>query len=246
MFGATVNAADLSADIYNVELSADTLNTIQEVYHNESQVMDPAYINSTVDPNLSFVADGDLSVTFISEGAGYQNTFGYFTYTYDANGDPVIGDMVTIFDNASADGSGGSLLAGDTVDLGSFSEGDNVGFFVTADGYNGGTNTFYSVDSLNGDGLRHIAIATDPVTEEIYIGFEDLWGGGDQDYNDVVFTVTATPYAAVDTSGIPSGSPEASFTASFALMLALLVAQLLRSGLWRRPMLPGCQARCVA
>lgn len=223
--GVSAQAEDLSASIYNVELSADSLNTVQEVFLQEGQVMDPAYINTTVDPNLSFVDTGDLSLTFVTEGAGYLNTFGYFTYDIDAEGNVTVYDEVTIFTNASAVGSGGELQTGDTVDLGTFEAGDNVGFFLTADGANGGTNTYYSIDSLNPDGIRHIAIATDPVTEEIYIGFEDLYGGGDQDYNDLVFTVTATPYAAVDTSGIPTGSPEASSITTFAIALMLLFGQ---------------------
>ena len=217
----SAQAEDLSAGIYNVEVSAEVLNNVQAAFP-ERDPINPAYISYNTDPNLSFTGEGEVSVTFYSEGAGYKNTFGYFTYDLDESGNPTNVVEQTIFANASAQGSGGSLLTGDTVDLGTFDVGDNVGFFVTANGFNGGTNTFYSIDSMNMDGLRHIAMVADTDNELIYLGFEDIKGGGDLDYNDVVFSVTANPFASIDITNIPSGSPEAPQLAGAALALSLL------------------------
>ena len=242
LVSGTASAADLSDSIYNVEVSPEVLNAIQDSFF-EKSVIDPAYLSPTADPNLTFVEQGDLSITFYSEGAGYKNTFGYFTYTQDATGNATILDTQVIFQNASAQGSGGDLLMGDTVDLGTFEAGTNVGFFVMAnanvDTYADAYNTYYSIDSLNHDGIRHIAMVADPDNEMVYLGFEDLYGGGDRDYNDVVFSATATPYASIDTSRIPSGAPEAGQIMSFSIALLLLGVRVLGHRRWNRPTANG-------
>ena len=60
----------------------------------------------------------DVSVTFVAEGAGYTNSFGY--YTYNKNNPPqsvedIHSSMKIVFANMSAVGSGGGLVAGDQV-----------------------------------------------------------------------------------------------------------------------------------
>ncbi len=50
---------------------------------------------------------------------------------------------------------------------------------------------FHSHDAaMNGDGVQHALSGVDPGGRSLTIGFEDLWGGGDQDYQDVVFRLT--------------------------------------------------------
>ncbi|MGI4850379.1 MAG: Ig-like domain-containing protein [Janthinobacterium lividum] len=73
-----------------------------------------------------------LTVTFDSEGAGYKNSFGW--YEIDPKSGTIF-NVKLIWDNASADGSGGSLVKGQTADLGHVSKGDQIGFFLIADGY---------------------------------------------------------------------------------------------------------------
>ena len=169
---------------------------------------------------------------FIDEGAGYKNTFGYFVYDDDQN----ILYQETIFSNASETGGGGSLNVGDTVSLGTFEAGSNIGFWLQANGYNDPNgHTYYSLDQYNPDGLRHIAIIQDPANERLIVGFEDLYNLGDQDYNDIVFTFSATPYSAIDTSKIPTGSPEASEVATLLIVAGMFAGYMYR----RRELLPA-------
>lgn len=49
---------------------------------------------------------------------------------------------------------------------------------------------FHSMERLNQDKLDHVKTTLDPATGQIKIGFEDLLGGGDKDFDDSVFTVT--------------------------------------------------------
>lgn len=78
----------------------------------------PEWIKSA---DIDIKSDCTIEMTFIKEGAGYTNSIGYYTYK---TGKPpkTKEDVKTIymaFPNFSATGSGGGLVAGDTVRLGS-------------------------------------------------------------------------------------------------------------------------------
>ncbi|MGB0714230.1 MAG: LruC domain-containing protein [Phycisphaerae bacterium] len=165
----------------------------------------PEFIDETVNPNLLVTQDADISVTFIDEGAGYRNAFGYVEFDNDGN---ILCEQ-SIWANASEVGGGGYLVPGDTVDLGTFSAGTNVGFYVIANGFNRGEsvpsqsnpdNVFYTIDSLNTDGFRHVALIGTQAQVDgenpLILGFEDLRNLGDKDFNDAVFIVQITPNEA--------------------------------------------------
>ncbi len=52
-----------------------------------------------------------------------------------------------------------------------------------------GTSIFTSSQANNGDGLKHEVTTVDPLTGKITVGFEDLWKGGDKDFDDARFTI---------------------------------------------------------
>lgn len=56
-----------------------------------------------------------------------------------------------------------------------------------------GNSIFHSVNGatggLNGDHFNHVKGTVDPATGTIKVGFEDLWKGGDKDFDDSSFTV---------------------------------------------------------
>ena len=111
----------------------------------ESVHVPNAFLSGSVDPNLVLTAPAKLSVTFLGEGAGYLNTFGYFVYSLNGNSIQIT-DRGVIFQNASRSDDGGSLTVGDTVALDNpsggnwdgspraFPAGSRIGFFVIADG----------------------------------------------------------------------------------------------------------------
>lgn len=135
----------------------------------------------------------EVRVYFVHEGAGYANTLG--VYTGDSS-DALSGDAALIFPNASSYNRTSGwisnrtpLLVGDFVDLGNLDAGTQLNFFVVSNGANGGTSVFYTDTDLNYDGLDHfVALATEE-TDSLIIGAEDLPGGGDKDYNDVVIAI---------------------------------------------------------
>lgn len=151
----------------------------------------------SVDPSkLILSRDSTARVYFLGEGAAYLNTLGVST----TGGGPLSKDAALIFPNASSPvGLAGSgklirtsnepLLPGDFVDLGTFKAGTPLDFFLIANGASGGKDFFSTNVSLNVDGLVHAVSLAENGSAYLVIGFEDIKGGGDRDYNDLVFAV---------------------------------------------------------
>lgn len=170
-----------------------------------------------LDPDKLFLKNpSDVRVYFVGEGAGNANSLGYNT----EGGGVKSGNPLLIFPNASSQVSsynqkeGSSvkrtqsepLLPGDFVDLGSFKAGTKLDFFLIANGANGGTSVFSTDQSVNPDGINHVISFAGLSGSYLLIGFEDLMGGGDRDFNDILVAVdigasnlaalTATPEPA--------------------------------------------------
>lgn len=174
-----------------------------------------------LDPSkLKLQEKSDVRVYFIGEGAGFSNSLGFNTTGTGVSG----GDPQLIFPNASSTvssydpakdpkrTSSAPLLPGDFVNLGRMDAGTVLDFFLIANGASGGSNVFSTDQSANKDGINHVvafayAMANSPF---LIIGFEDIWGGGDRDFNDLLFAVdigatnirnlTATPEPAMATT----------------------------------------------
>ena len=121
---------------------------------------------------------------------------------------------MVIFPNASK-APDGDMEEGDSIDLDiQLTAGQTLGFFLIPNGwyvstYNtiphlGPWNTpFYSLSSLNpettADYRRHNVAFLDTENEFLVLGFEDIQRpSGDNDFNDLIFTVEVTPFIAVD------------------------------------------------
>jgi hypothetical protein len=182
----------------------------------------------SLDPSKLVLAyDATVRVYFLNEGAAYRNSLGIST----TSGGPFSEDAALIFPNASSStGLGGSkssvrtvnepLVAGDFVDLGNYSKGTSLDFFLIADGASGGKR-FYSTDlSLNADGIVHAVSLAPDGSAYLIIGFEDLWGGGDKDYNDLVFAVEIGKSNVKNLACL--SAPEPSLTLGAVLAFSLL------------------------
>ncbi len=172
--------------------------------------------------NIRLIEDAEVFVSFVYEGAGYKNALGF--YYYDEKNPPttakdIAATLTIVFPNTSLNGSGGSLSTGDKVQLGSFKAGTIIGWFVVADGFVSGTNSYvknknwvlYSDPSLN-DFIKdttirqHNLMLYDNTSKSTILAFEDIrrdYGSSDQDFNDVLFRVSSNPITAIDTNKIP-------------------------------------------
>jgi LruC domain-containing protein len=190
---------------YSSEFFDRINNALPESHVNE------AFLTDDTGANIHLIEEGEVFITFIHEGAGYKNSFGYFTY--DTNNPPTsvfdISETI-VFPNLSFP----HLTNGHRLSIGTHPAGTSIGFFIAANGfwYDTGVKPFavpyyYSLKDLNPDPTdelrRHNVLLFDDEVDEIIIGFEDLprsWG--DNDFNDAVFTVKSTPETAIDTSSL--------------------------------------------
>ena len=185
-------AACLTLLIYT-PFSSSSGTSMEDVFAtlNESESISESTVLG-VDANDLFLSqDALVTVYFVGEGAGYKNSFGW----YDAATDPTLAENRNlIWGNASGSGDGlsggGSLDVGDSSSLGTISAGTQIGFYLTANGYNYPNNpTYYSDVNYNGDGIEHVIAGVTGADGLLALGFEDLWGGGDEDYNDLMIAV---------------------------------------------------------
>jgi hypothetical protein len=141
--------------------------------------------------------DHDVRVWFLNEGAGYKNQLAYQTVK-----DGKETGKGEIYNNISCDTSGGKngacqlgnngdgvLDVGDYVDIGKVSAGTQLNFLLKSDGFNNSNGAVLggADPSKNVDKLQHLMAFQ--VGDYLLMGFEDIVGGGDLDFNDVVFVV---------------------------------------------------------
>jgi len=130
-----------------------------------------------------------------------NNKFGIYGYSVDGSGNVVLGDMLELFSGVAEpvisetiifDLAAGTATATSTAV--SANIGATFGFYIT----NAPGNTFYSHTALNTvDGIDHMMLfdTRDNVLPGLFgsnvvIAIEDLLGGGDLDYDDMVVGIS--------------------------------------------------------
>ena len=190
----------------------------------------PHYISSGYDTDIILTDSAEVWVTFVSEGAGYRNVLGF--YTYDISNPPATApsasDITIIFPNVSALGSGGGLLTGDKVKIGNFPAQTGIGWVLLANGWNSWSQSvtsgywqLYSNPDYNPEAdstLRHHnVLLCDTANELIILGFEDIrrdYSSCDNDFNDAIFYVTANPFTAISLNNIADVSSATDVTSA--------------------------------
>lgn len=174
------------------------------------------FINENYEIQLE--ENAEISVVFVSEGAGLKNSFGY--YHYPTNNPPssiaeIESSMRIIFPNASELYSGGYLKTGDMVHLNEeFQAGTTIGFFLLANSWNGGDITegvyqHYTYRDFNIDGLQQHILMNDSICGSVVIGIEDILSDrGDKDFNDLVFEILIEPETAFNKNQIVQIPPQ--------------------------------------
>lgn len=226
----TSNGTPLYLEPVDDEVSVETLEMISNAIPENYPVpeFNPQYISSGYDTDVLLDDQADIWVTFVSEGAGYRNVLGF--YTYDVNNPPTETpspeDITIIFPNVSALGSGGGLQTGNKVNIGNFPAGTGIGWVLLANAWYNQTVTsglwqLYSNPDYNPESeasLRyHNVLLEDEDNERIFLGFEDIrrdYSSCDNDFNDAVFYITASPYTAINTNNFSTPDTGMSTTSS--------------------------------
>lgn len=171
----------------------------------------PEYLEAGKRADIILTKTADVWVTYVTEGAGWRNALGY--YTYQVGNEPKtaanIEKLNLIFPNVSQKGSGGGLIPGDKVYLGRFNANTAIGWFLVADGWRsqevqGGNGVHFSQPNFNKESTsslrQHMVMLYDKSREQLILGFEDVprdWSWCDDDFNDAIFYATANPISAV-------------------------------------------------
>lgn len=184
----------------------------------ESQAIDPGLVNGIINQYfLRGNGSSDFQVSLRDVGfAGYNNVVG--VYEIDAEGnildtrilfenanadkaavagitDVEAGNRLGFFIVQDAADWAASLVAGDML---SFVNGsgaaanlsDDSDIFIAVNGFAVDEMVFHSYsEAMNTDGVQHALSGVDVGGRSISVGFEDLTGGGDRDYQDVVFRI---------------------------------------------------------
>ncbi|NJL45506.1 MAG: DUF4114 domain-containing protein [Leptolyngbyaceae cyanobacterium SM2_3_12] len=204
------------------------LDAIKTLVRGERNAVSQAFLSQhQLDASLLFWNGVDpVEAYFINEGAGYRNQLMYSATDGDGN---LIKSEMIFADVSSPDSilsnKNGPLALGQGVSLGKFNGPTQLDFSIISDGFNlakPGPNatakaiqkyeaelakrTLGSNPTQNSDGLQHIVAFQH--NDWVILGFEDIVGGGDLDYNDVVFAVR----------GVQQGAPAADVPEPSALI----------------------------
>lgn len=202
----------------------------QQFVQKESSAIDLNTLNARkLDPTkLKLTSAKKINIYFIDEGAGYRNQLKLVTVSgTNKNG-------LVFYDGSKGTGTN-ELRAGDYVTVGNnlsnsdvVQAGTILDFQLRANGFDTSTNTsrstadvWYADKTKNSDGLQHV-IAYE-YQGFLVLAWEDLKGGGDKDYNDIVFavdigqanldaipsepTANKAPSAKDDTASTPYNTP---------------------------------------
>jgi hypothetical protein len=134
--------------------------------------------------SLFALKDGDIQLTFLSSSAGFSDDLF------------LAGTSNNIFNNHLA-------TAGQVFTLSNIKAGAEIvfGLFV-----NDTNSIFFSGNSKrNDDGVNHAKFST-LENNNVEVSFEDLYGGGDKDYNDLIFSVSNVKIGGSSTLPVPESN----------------------------------------
>jgi len=227
--------ADKAVPQYTVSQSVldAMINSLPE--RQRADTAHPEYFPSP-EPEIVVTENAELFVTFYSEGAGYKNTLGFYTYDGDTNRSrpesiqEIKSNGKILFPNTSLLDSGGDLTLGTSVSLGELSSGTKVIFFLVSNGWKGSSTGVRSSNNWIFSSLSSLNLEYDPNSAKevpdhkhtallwknvgpgniLLMGFEDIlrtYSACDHDFNDVLFSVSSSPMAALkDTTEVATGT----------------------------------------
>ncbi len=218
---------EATRDIISKQFKDNIATSLPEKVRLPSSV-NKAFLADASKANIELIADCEVWLTFVTEGAGYLNSLGYFYYPTNTVPQSIaqVSRRFVIFPNSSLSGSGGGLVEGDKVKLKFYDEAKQIwtdvfpanytiSWFLIPKGFTNVNNIgkvsvatgfppLYSIVPLNESKTQQCVILFDDSEDKMLIGFEDMQRSltqtiGDEDFNDALFYATANPIEAIKT-----------------------------------------------
>ena len=197
-FGSSFNILNLSNTTTNSANASNGGNTIAiSLQEGFSGVNDLIASDLGFNPILDFSGFAGLSLegsVSVAREAKYDSTVGFYKIQ-NSNGavsDPITGDLITpgtsgyteaALNSSNLFSSLGTLATSDgntiTSSITSFADAQMIAPYASV--HNTG-QTYFSFTEANADGISHFRVFGNGV-----IGLEDLHGGGDNDFDDLIF-----------------------------------------------------------
>ncbi|MEP1766777.1 MAG: Ig-like domain-containing protein [Sulfitobacter sp.] len=203
--------ADLNANSFVLSEASEggvDLILLDELLGDGSDLSDGAAVSANningLEPEAFFAGNGtrDFTITLDRATSGYDNSIG----TYVRHSDGSISDVQILFANTNTAGVGATNTLSNVPDEGALefffiqdaaAQAATLGADLSIDaggallenGTDTGLTTYFSEVGLNSDGVEHFLSGAVNGGGDLRVGIEDLTGGGDMDYQDVVFTV---------------------------------------------------------
>lgn len=155
---------------------------------------------------IELLEDAPVYITFIHNGAGWHNQFGYYAYEKDnmpGNAEDL--DKEIIYRYVNKDNNSDPRMIGERVRIGGddhvFTAGTVIGFYIVADAIDpktqqereepdGPRHIVYTTPEFNPDDVRKHVLFLEESCLEIVLGFEDMLDGSDEDFNDIIFSIS--------------------------------------------------------
>jgi len=181
---------------------------ILELFPEHSKNSKQTLFSDSVQKKVVLTKDSEVYVTYISEGAGYRNTFGW--YSYDKSSPPSTASQLklnVLFPDVSETvlEPGNRLL----LQKEKFKAGTVIGFFLIVGGWEDGTINYdkpkvYTDYQFNTGGTQQHILFEEKTCSDIVLAFEDLGTGdpksSDHDFNDILFTVSDNNSEKINTA----------------------------------------------
>lgn len=183
--------------------------TVPEGRNNEKKI-------TSHNTSVKVTEDCEIDVVFVHERTSATNTFTYFWYPTDTP--PSSRKQIDATNSAVLFPAMkyGELKSGQTLRLKYFDgkewttrfpAGVTVGWMIHQPRFIAQNPNAYftSLQALNPGGKPQTVAFRDEESQMLVYGFEDwFYNGGDKDFNDVLFSVKATPFDAIDNEDFPS------------------------------------------
>ncbi|HYF69574.1 MAG TPA: DUF4114 domain-containing protein [Ohtaekwangia sp.] len=166
------------------------------VEHENNSDLYTNLFSNEAEKKILITRSSDVYVSFISEGAGWANTFGWYSYNQDnPPGSPKDIEKHVLFPHVSNE----VLKQGDMLKVGDapFEAGTVIGFFLISRGWENGVvnytkETLYTNSGWNDNNYQQHVLFKEGDCGDIVLGFEDRlldMTDCDFDYNDIIMTI---------------------------------------------------------